>query len=298
MPAKPGQPRPTKPAPESPVSTRLESDDEIRQALQARRVRLAGQAPPAPSGAKKRIPTAPLADDEPQAERPIERPPVGLLCILDDGKHDGEWVRLRTDRTVIGRSEGDVLIPHDPRISGKHFEIVRKANGLKYQWFLVDLQSTNGTFVRIGSTPLRHDHEILIGRGRYRFEAGSLANALPAAASGGAHHTTQPWTSEPMRALVPSLVEVTPAGPVYRFALTLPEYWIGRDTQTCAIARPDDGLVNARHARLYRDANGQWHIENNKSLNGLWFRVTEPIPLGKTCLLRAGEQRFLFRARV
>ena len=80
-----------------------------------------------------------------------------------------------------------------------------------------------------------------------------------------------------------------------RFALSLPEYWIGRDATSCAIARPDDVLVNARHARLYRDTKGQWHIENNKSLNGLWLRVVEPLPLAGACQFRVGEQRFLFR---
>ncbi len=38
-----------------------------------------------------------------------------------------------------------------------------------------------------------------------------------------------------------------------------------------------------------------WHIENNKSLNGLWLRMTEPVWLGASCLFRVGEQRFLFR---
>src|SRR5262249_23587125 len=71
--------------------------------------------------------------------------------------------------------------------------------------------------------------------------------------------------------------------------------WLGRDAQTCTIARPDDVLISARHARLYRDTRGQWHAENNKSLNGLWLRITEPMPLGGACPFRLGEQRFLFR---
>jgi hypothetical protein len=97
-----------------------------------------------------------------------------------------------------------------------------------------------------------------------------------------------------MRGLVSSWVELGPAGPVNRVALTLAEYWIGRDV-TCAIARPDDVLLNARHARLYRDEKGQWHLENNRSINGLWLRTTAAMPLTRACQFRLGEQVFIFR---
>ena len=46
---------------------------------------------------------------------------------------------------------------------------------------------------------------------------------------------------------------------------------------------------------IYRDGKGQWHVENNKSLNGVWLRITEAMPLGGVCQFRVGEQRFLFR---
>jgi pSer/pThr/pTyr-binding forkhead associated (FHA) protein len=184
-------------------------------------------------------------------------------------------------------------IPHDGAVSGQHAELVRQRLASGFRWFLVDLKSTNGTFVRIGSTPLRHEYELLIGTGRYRFEAAAAAVPSP---SGTPTQTTQAWSGAP-HALVPSLVEMGPAGPVRRLNLTLPEYWIGRDAKSCPIARPDDVFVNARHARLHRDAKGQWHIENNKSLNGLWLRIMEPMPLGSACQFRMGEQRFIFRVK-
>src|SRR5262249_44092885 len=55
--------------------------------------------------------------------KPTRRPPMALLCYLDDGSEDGEWFRMRTDRFVIGRTEGDVRIPHDGMISPRHAEI-------------------------------------------------------------------------------------------------------------------------------------------------------------------------------
>jgi pSer/pThr/pTyr-binding forkhead associated (FHA) protein len=287
-----GRPSPGQRAPETTDGTRLESDDEIRQALQARQARLATRKQAArPGGTGKAAPAA-AAEVEPQAERPTLRPPVALLCILDDVRDEGEWVRLRSDQTVIGRTEGDVCIPHDGLISSRHAQIVRQRLPNGWRWTLVDLHSTNGTFVRVGSTVLRHENEVLVGGGRYRFEAG----AAPATtAPGTPQGTTQAWSGAPLQSLVPSLVEISPAGPLGRFPLTLPEYWIGRDSQACAICRPDDVLVNARHARLYRDARGLWHIENNKSLNGVWLRIVEPIPIGPACRFRLGEQRFHFR---
>jgi pSer/pThr/pTyr-binding forkhead associated (FHA) protein len=289
-----------RPAPGSPIlvaaeGTRLESDDEIRQALQARRERLATQGKKGPAAGQGKAPVAVPAEVEAQAERPVLRPPTALLCVLDDGRSDGEWIRLRADVTVIGRTEGTICLPHDGLVSGRHAEVVRQRGPNGYRWALVDLQSTNGTFVRVGKHLLRNEDEVIVGSGRYRFEAG-LPSAPAPAAPGAPPQSTQPWSgASPIRSLVPSLVELAPAGPVNRFALTLPEYWIGRDAKTCAIARPDDVLVNARHARLYRDPKGQWHIENNKSLNGMWLRVGEPMPLANGCQFRVGEQRFIFR---
>jgi pSer/pThr/pTyr-binding forkhead associated (FHA) protein len=275
--------------------TYLESDEEVRQVLQSRRARLAARAKPGQPAAQDNAPLAIPVEEEVQAERPVLRPPIALLCILDDGKADGEWVRLRGDITVIGRNDGEVRIPHDGLISGQHAHLARQGGPDGHRWVLADLYSTNGTFVRVKTTVLRHDNEVIIGGGRYRFDAAGSAGPVDEPTS-TQRQSTRPWGSGPVRALVPSFVEITPAGAVDRFSLTLPEYWIGRDARACAIARPDDVLASARHARLYRDAMGQWRLENNKSINGVWLRIAEPMPLGKACQFRLGEQRFLFQA--
>jgi hypothetical protein len=36
---------------------------------------------------------------------------MALLCVLDDSREDGEWIRIRADRPVIGRGKGDLVIP-------------------------------------------------------------------------------------------------------------------------------------------------------------------------------------------
>jgi hypothetical protein len=283
----PGKPR----SAVEPVATRLESDEEIQEALAHIRKRPAPKPAAAPQPSAP--PPPPMAEPEPdvQPDAPVQRPPMAMLCIVDDGKQDGEWVRLRADRTVIGRTTGTVQIPHDGLMSGQHAEIVRQKTENGYRWVLLDLESTNGSFVRVHATVLRHNNELLIGSGRYRFEN---AEPVPGEPEEAPSQGTKAWTTSPLRGLHASLVEVLPGGPGQRFALTQTEYWIGRDPAACVIARPGDLLASPRHARLHRNAKSQWQIESNKAPNGVWFRIEE-IPLGKACQIRLGEQKFLFR---
>jgi pSer/pThr/pTyr-binding forkhead associated (FHA) protein len=275
---------PGKPAPlgAEPMTTRLESDEEIRQAIEARRARLAAPARKAPEAQAAPAP----AGDDVQPDRPVQRPPMALLCVLDDGKQDGEWVRLRADRTVIGRAEGDVRVPHDGLMSGRHAEIVRQPAANGYRWLLHDLGSTNGSFVRVGSTPLRHDSELLIGSGRYRFETGgSLALAPPP--GDAPNQPTQAWSGTPVRALAPALVELSPTGPIQRFTLTLPEYWIGRDP-SCELALEGGAAdsVSRQHARIDLSTAGAT-LTDTGSRNGTLLNgqpVQGPAPL------RAGDR--------
>src|SRR6202040_1954451 len=111
-----------------PGGTRLESVDEIRQAVQSRR---------------KATESEPQPDADTLDFRPVRRPPMAMLCLLDDGRGEGEWIRLRKDVTVIGRSEGDVVIPHDASMSGRHVAIARHADKGRFRWHVSDLESTN-----------------------------------------------------------------------------------------------------------------------------------------------------------
>src|SRR5262245_66004100 len=90
--------------------TRLETDDDIHAALQAKRAALAARL--AGSAAANPVPPAepavePAAPETP-AFRPSQRPPIALLIVLDDGRDAGEAMRLRGDRFVIGRRRGDL----------------------------------------------------------------------------------------------------------------------------------------------------------------------------------------------
>ena len=116
---------------------------------------------------------------------------MALLTVLDDGDDTGEVVRIRGNSFVIGRVDGNVVIVHDNGMSGKHAEISRRLENGEYAWYLKDLQSTNGTFVRTATVLLSHGQELLIGSHRYSYEVPvqSAGQVAPTAES----NATRKW---------------------------------------------------------------------------------------------------------
>ena len=268
-------------------ATVLESVEEIRAFVRGGASKTVVERPGVPTS----------AGPETQPFRPTVRPPMGLLTVLDDGDDAGEAVRVRAGSFVIGRVDGDLVIPHDNGMSGRHAEISRRVEGGVVRWFLKDLQSTNGTFARASTVVLHHEQELLVGGRRFRFEAPS-----PAAAPepGPAANATRAWQSPGRPAAAgssppPTLVELTQGAEARRVPLVGAEYWLGRDSRVCSIV-VDDPMVDPRHARVYRDDKaGRWVVANEHSRNGLWARVQE-VSLGRGGSFQCGEQRFLFKA--
>jgi hypothetical protein len=280
-------PSPLPPAGPERTGTLLETDEDIlRELLRSKAdVELVakGEEPAAPQA-------KPPATSKPF--RPMQRPPVALLTVLDDGKSEGEVARLRSDRFVIGRTNGDLLIPHDQQVSSRHIEITRQRSGDKYRWVVTDLQSTNGLFIRVSRTILADKAEILAGTGRYRFEAPNsnlpeTVDALPPDAQQGA---TRAIGADAASLLHPALVELSAGMALSRLPLAKAEYWIGSDS-ACVICRSGDPFIEPRHVRVYREANGSWHAQNNKTANGLWLKVPQ-VTVTESCSFQIGEQRF------
>jgi pSer/pThr/pTyr-binding forkhead associated (FHA) protein len=222
-----------------------------------------------------------------------------VLVVLDDGDDDGEAFRIRKDSFTIGRVQGDLVIPHDGNISGRHAEIVRRLEGSRWQWYLRDLQSTNGTFVRVAGGILRDGQELLIGGTCFRFESSHADETNETANAPDAPASTRKFAGGSVAQFVaqmnPALIALTADGGEKRYPLDRAELWVGRDRWACSIVL-DDALVSPKHAKIYRDPKGKWMIQNNRSLNGLWMRVTE-VGLEKGGQFQCGEQRFLIRTQ-
>lgn len=251
---------------------------------------------PAPAAAPLAIPAAaPVVED--RLEEVLYRSPYRVtpprITICDDGSLEaGEVVYVRADQIVIGRSKGDIRIPHDTAMSACHAEVVRTDIGGRHAWVLRDLGSSNGTLARCRTITLRPGMTILIGSRRYRFDPG-----LGGVAGGDEPKTTLlDAHAAPGPDALPALVETAPNGdrPPLRFPFRTLSLAVGRPGCGHAIEL-DDLCVAKRHATITRDASGAWQMQAEPSLNGLWARI-DAVRLTDGCLFQCGEQRFRFHA--
>ena len=224
-----------------------------------------------------------------QSFRPTMRPATPRLTLLDDGESvSGEVIRLRETVTVIGRSDGDVRIPHDSLISKKHAELIREGTGLHSQWLLRDLDSANHTFVSCSTSLLQPNRLILLGSLRFRFQP----PGAPIAAAGPVEATSRADVPKDQLGLWPALVATTSTGPdgivpLSGISLTVGRPGAGNDIEI------DDPLIAARHALITRQPSGQWQIKAMPSRNGVWVQI-KTVRLTSLCRFQCGEQRFLF----
>lgn len=281
-------------SPQRSSGTIVESVSDIRDKVNQERsqgtvVEKKSSSPPAPKPSKQQ-------DDGTLPFRPLRRVPTIKICVLDDGQRDkGEWYRIRKSSFVIGRSEGDVVVPHDQDISGRHLEIGYKVVDGQLQFFLKDLGSTNGSFIRVARLILQKNQEILIGARRYRFEPGSMdASTAPTEAAAASTRGWQAVNPNDMQTLYPALVEITPQGPGKRLEIKQDDQALGRDPQQAFLSIADDPFVSPVHAQVKKDPKGRWVMENKKSQNGLWLRFAE-VPISSDGEFQLGEQRFLIR---
>jgi pSer/pThr/pTyr-binding forkhead associated (FHA) protein len=101
-----------------------------------------------------------------------KRPSRLALTQLLAGGHSGMIFRARNDSLSIGREGNDVNFPDDPFISGRHATVTAvDGPGGVQQFQLADLNSKNGTFVRIGGeAPLFHGDYVFLGQQLLRVE--------------------------------------------------------------------------------------------------------------------------------
>ncbi len=243
---------------------------------------------PAPEALPSRPARLARSDDDTQPFRPSLRPPTALLHVLDDNQQSAEVVRLRTASFIIGRTEGDLLLPHDRLISSRHAQLVREHDNENCTWTLRDLQSSNGTFVRVRRATLKSGRVFLVGGTRLRFELPSAVPNPPDAE----RETLDLASLAAQGKCLAFLVELVPGGDGRRFAVNCPVVRLGRDPQQADIVL-DDSAQSPCHALLAMQPGGTWTIEDLDSFNGLWVR-TSSVRLVHGASFLLGEQVFVF----
>jgi hypothetical protein len=234
------------------------------------------------------IPQAPTKTAKPW--QPVQRPPVALLTVCDDGDSEGEVIRLRKSPFVIGRTEGDLTFPLDALISPRHVIIDYGEKDDRPRWIVTDAVQA-GMFVRVRRVNLADGGEFIVGRGRYQFRQTSggseatLVEVLEFAgrASDGLDRPPKSSQARPANKLGPPI------------PLSERDCWIGR-APGCQVSRPGDACCEPWHARFTRCPDGQWTVEHNKTLNGLWTRVPQVV-VTDAAQFQIGEQRFKLKVR-
>ena len=209
-----------------------------------------------------------------------------IVSIRKDGT-DGPAYPLAGEQTDFGRSEGDVCLEDDPYLSPRHFRIVRRGG----DWFLRDLQSANGVYVRLKTAEeLVSGSMILIGQQVLRFEL-LEEDELPLgpARAGGC------------------LVFGTPEVPAYGRLVQYTTEGLGRDVhylyrdetvlgrETGDIVFTDDPFLSRRHAVVRFDrAQKRTVLEDLGSSNGTCARLRGEHALRVGDHFRVGRHLFRF----
>jgi len=207
---------------------------------------------------------------------------MALLIALDDSsQNSGEVWRLRKAEHTIGRKQGDTVIPHDRNMSSEHARIRRRKEGARFHWYLSDLHSRNGTFLRTAQAVLKEGDEFLLGSRRYVVRV-SESTAIPKG------------TRDETKKQEACLADLTGENGETVYPLRHEELWVGSDGSDCQIAVKNDPFIDLKHACLRKDHTGRWNIKDAGSLNGVWLRVKN-VQLTQEAEFLLGEQRFLFK---
>jgi pSer/pThr/pTyr-binding forkhead associated (FHA) protein len=89
----------------------------------------------------------------------------GRLALIVGRDQDGSAFPLFGDAVTLGRERGDILFPEDGYVSGQHARVSLRDG----RFYLADLNSSNGTFVRVrGERAIKPGAAILMGQQLFR----------------------------------------------------------------------------------------------------------------------------------
>src|SRR5579871_107550 len=85
----------------------------------------------------------------------------GRVALIIGQEQDGSAFPLFGDAVILGRERGDILFPEDGYVSGTHARLSYRGG----RFYLADLNSSNGTFLRVrGERQVRSGAYLLMGQ--------------------------------------------------------------------------------------------------------------------------------------
>jgi hypothetical protein len=214
---------------------------------------------------------------------PSEQPWGLLRAVLRDGS-DGEGYPLVGTFVEVGRGSADISFD-DVYLAHRHCRFETSPQGPR----VVPVDTVNGVLYRIdGATEIEHGALLLLGREVLRFE---ICDAAEREAPALVRHGVTLFGSPPRRPWG-RLIQLLGSGGVLDVRHLLgDEVIVGREEGD--VLYPDDEFLSRRHA-LFRRREDGCEVEDLRSSNGTFLRLTGPRLLDSGDHLRLGDQMFRF----
>jgi pSer/pThr/pTyr-binding forkhead associated (FHA) protein len=226
-------------------------------------------------GAARAVPRASTVFLQPETSEVSHR-----LVLLRPGGAEAGSFTVGHAKLVCGRGEVTMHL-EDPFLNPRHAEFGLKDGGVQ----VVDLQSTNGVFLRLRSeTALRPGDEIRIGRQLLRFDQ------LPQAQ--GTQDGGRTWGSpnRGMRYRIVQMLEGSGTGDA--LPMSDGEYLFGREEG--GMTFPSDPAVSRRHAVLSITGD-RCLLRDLESANGTFLRIRKEAQLHPGDQLLLGTQQLRYQ---
>lgn len=219
--------------------------------------------------------------------RPAEHPGfrVTLVCINEDGS-DGSRIPLNQPENVLGRAS-DARFSSDAFLSPRHAKLLVGDEGL----FVEDLNSLNGTFVRIRE-PVRLEPGdcFLMGRQVLRLELFNHQINPKARSTDGTRYMGSPIPTGRFKLLQIGI------GGVVQNVYCVPGNGAVLGRERGDITFPGDKFMSAKHAQLTSGEDGEVFLADANSSNGTWIKIGRRARLVDQDFIFLGQQ--LFRVEI
>jgi len=211
------------------------------------------------------------------------------VLLLPDG-NDGGSYPLKQDKTVLGRTHGNILFLDDPFVSPVHATFFSATPTTIH---VRDENSTNGLFLRLREEVELLDGDVLLlGKQLLRFEVLQTGNSqeIEIDLDGGAGEQNSPLWGSPYGPYWARLVQIIAGGRKGNAVLIAgDQVELGRERGY--ITFPGDGFISATHARISH-RGGKAYLQDLGSRNGTFLRIRKEATLNHGDILIIGEQLF------